>query len=96
MTDEEKRPPTNIRRYRQQSEHRLLALVVFALVVVGGGLIALILGPEALITALPCLLGAAALILGLWLLFVVVERWLNRLDQAGRSAPEELDPTDKK
>ena len=94
MTDEEKRPPTNMRRYRRQSERRLLALVAFALVVVGGGLIALILGPEALVTALPCLLGAAALILGLWLLFVGIERWLNRLDRVGRSEPEAPNLTD--
>jgi membrane protein implicated in regulation of membrane protease activity len=65
-------------------------MIIFCLVVVGGALIALILGPEALITALPCLLGAAGLILGLWLLFVIIQWWLDRLDRVGRSEPKIL------
>ena len=93
MARDDKPPPTNMRRYRRQSERKLLALVIFALVVVGGGLIALIYGPGALLTALPCLLGGAALILGLWLLFSLVERWLKRLDRVGRSDPEARDRT---
>jgi hypothetical protein len=55
-----------------------LLLVVLVLIVVGGGLIALIYGPGALLTALPCLLGGAAMIALLYLLFVVAERWVNR------------------
>jgi hypothetical protein len=55
-----------------------LILVVVVLVFVGGGLIALIYGPGALLTALPCLLGGAGAILLLYLLFALAERWANR------------------
>jgi len=72
------RPPTDLRRQRQQTERRLLLLVIVVLVFVGGGLIALIYGPGAYLTALPCLLGGAGAILVLYLLFALAERWLNR------------------
>ena len=72
------RPPTDTRRQRKQTERRLLALVVVVLVVVGGSLIALIYGPGALLTALPCLLGGSGAILLLYLLFALAERWAKR------------------
>jgi hypothetical protein len=72
------RPPTDARRARKRQERQLLALVVAVLVVVGGGLIALIYGPGALITALPCLLAGAGAILALYLLFLLAERWVDR------------------
>jgi hypothetical protein len=72
------RPPTDLRRQRKQTERRLLLLVVIALVFVGGGLIALIYGPGALLTALPCLLGGAGAVVSLYLLFALAERWANR------------------
>ncbi|MCP4428012.1 MAG: hypothetical protein GY803_26295, partial [Chloroflexi bacterium] len=50
-------------------------MVIFTLVLVGGGLIALIWGPTALLTSLPCLLGGAALILVPWGLLTAVEKW---------------------
>jgi len=70
-------PPTDMRRWRKQEENRLLMLALLVLVVVGGGLIGIFFGPGTLWTALPCLFGGAAIILGLWLLLNVVERWLN-------------------
>ena len=70
--------PTDARRARKRQERQLLALVMAVLVVVGGGLIALIQGPSALITALPCLLAGAGAILILYLLFLLVERWITR------------------
>ena len=73
-----RRLPTDRRRQRKQTERRLLALVVGVLVLVGGGLIALIYGPSALLTALPCLLGGAGAIVVLYLLFALAERWANR------------------
>ena len=90
-----KSPSSSPRRNRRDSELRLVGLVIFCLVVVGGALIALILGPEALITALPCLLGAAGLIVGLWLLFAIIQKWLDRLDRVGRSEPKTLDASKK-
>jgi hypothetical protein len=73
-----KRPPTDLRRQRKQTERRLLILVVVVLVFVGGGLIALIYGPSALLTALPCLLGGAGAVSLLYLLFALAERWTSR------------------
>jgi hypothetical protein len=72
------RPPTDLRRKGKQTERRLLVLAVLVLVFVGGGLIALIYGPSALLTALPCLLGGAGAIVLLYLLFALAERWANR------------------
>jgi hypothetical protein len=53
-------------------------LVATVLVVVGGVLIALVYGPSALVTALPCLLAGAATIAILYLFFAIAERWLKR------------------
>jgi hypothetical protein len=70
--------PTDARRARKRQERQLLALVIGVLVIVGGTLIALVYGPGALLTALPCLLGGAGAILILYLLFLLAERWVNR------------------
>jgi hypothetical protein len=78
QTDGEQRPPTDRRRARKRQERQLLALAVGVLVIVGGALIALVYGPGALITALPCLLAGAAAILLLYLLFLLAERWIDR------------------
>lgn len=71
--------PDNPRRDRQRDDRTLVILVVAVLLLVGGGLIALILGPEALVGALPCLCTAAGLVLGPWLLLVALERWRDRI-----------------
>jgi len=81
MANAEKRPSTNLRRFRRESDRKYLLLVIFTLVVVGGGLIALILGPEALLTALPCLLGGVLLILVPWLLLTAIEKWRDWMEQ---------------
>jgi len=85
MSDD-KLPPTNMRRYRRESDRKFLYLVIFTLVVVGGTLIALIYGPGALLTALPCLLAGAALILVPWLLLTAAEKWRDRTDRAEMEA----------
>lgn len=72
--------PGNMRHYRRQSDNRLLALVIFVLVVVGGGLIGLIFGWQALATAVPCLLGGAFLILVPWGLLTLAEKWRNKME----------------
>jgi hypothetical protein len=77
-----KLPPTNMRRFRRESDRKFLYLVIFTLVVVGGGLIALIYGPGSLLTALPCLLIGAALILVPWLVLTVFEKWRDRMERA--------------
>jgi hypothetical protein len=88
----DKLPSTNMRRFRRESDRKFLYLVIFTLVVVGGGLIALIYGPGALLTALPCLLAGAALILVPWLALTVLEKWHDRMERAEWAA---LDLTNK-
>jgi hypothetical protein len=72
--------PTNTRRHRQETDRRLLILVMFTLVVVGGALIGLIFGWEALATAVPCLLGGAFLILVPWALLTLMEKWRDTIE----------------
>ncbi len=69
------RPPTDYRQHRRQTERRLLYAVLATLVVVGGGLIALIFGPEVGISGLICLLFGGGAIVALWLLLTLAERW---------------------
>ena len=71
-------PPTDDRGRRQREERQLLALVALALILVGGGVIALIYGWTALLTALPCLFSGAGAILLLYLLLLLLEKWLKR------------------
>lgn len=86
LPEKQGNPPTNTRRERRQAERKYLLLVLFGLVVVGGGLIALIFGPEALLTALPCLLGGVVLIVSPWLLLTALEKWRERADAAAWAA----------
>lgn len=65
---------------KDKDEKRLLFLVIFTLVVVGGGLIGLIFGWEALLTAVPCLLGGAFLIFVPWGLLTLAGKWRDRMD----------------
>lgn len=73
-------PGANLRRYRQESDKKLLLLVIFMLVVFGSGLIGLIFGWQALLTSLPCLLGGALLILIPWGLLSLAEKWRQRME----------------
>ena len=74
-----RRQPTDYRRARKRRERQMLVMVLLTLVVVGGGLIGLIFGPESLIGALPCLFAGAGAILVLYVIFVLAERWVNRV-----------------
>ncbi len=80
MAGYERGTATNTRRFRRDSDRNALLLVIFTLVIIGGGLIAWLLEPLALLTALPCLIGGAVMLSGLWLLLTVVERWRARSD----------------
>ncbi len=70
-------PPTDYRRYRRQTDRRLLLLVIGGLLIIGGGLIYIIYGRWALATGLACLLPGAGLILFLWGLLSLIERWVK-------------------
>jgi fatty acid desaturase len=69
--------PTDYRRYRRETDRRLLLAVIGVLVVGGGALIGLVYGGWAAATGLICLLAGAAVILFLWLLLTLVERWVS-------------------
>ncbi len=70
--------PTDYRRYRAETDRRLLLAVVGFLIVVGGALIGIVYGGWAAATGLICLLAGAGVILFLWLLLTVIERWVNQ------------------
>jgi len=74
----DRQPATDMRRLHKQNERRILVITLVTLTVVGGGLIGLFFGPIEMLAALPCLLGGAGAILGLWLLLVWVEHWLEK------------------
>jgi preprotein translocase subunit SecY len=76
-----------MRDYRRKSDQKYLILVLLTLVVVGGALIASILGSSALLTSLPCLLGGAGLILVPWFLLSALERWRDRLERPDYNPP---------
>ncbi len=86
MSENEELPPANPRRHHQANDRKFLIMVIFTLVVVGGGLIALVFGPVALLTALPFLLGGALLILVPWGLLTAVQKWRDHMEQAEREA----------
>ena len=70
-------PPTDYRRIRRSQDRRQLWMVVGGLLIIGGGLIYLIYGKWALATGLLCLIPGAGLILFLWGLLSVIERWVG-------------------
>ncbi len=69
------RPPTDLRRLRRDTNRRLLVLVLFVLVAVGGGLIALLYGGPAAMLGIACLLAGAGAILVIWLALSLIGKW---------------------
>lgn len=67
--------PTDLRKYRRQTERRLTIAVVVFLVLVGGGLIGLIYGPSAALLGISCLLLGAGIIGLLFAILTLMERW---------------------
>ncbi|VAW30995.1 hypothetical protein MNBD_CHLOROFLEXI01-5070 [hydrothermal vent metagenome] len=80
MDDNEKRPSSS-REIRKDDNQSFLILVIFTLVVVGSVLIGLIYGGTAVLTALPCLLGGALLILLPWGMLTLIEKWRNSMTE---------------
>jgi hypothetical protein len=71
------RPPTDYRKIRRRTDRQMLWLVLGGLLLFGGGLIYLIYGKWALATGLLCLIPGTGLILFLWGLLTLVERWMD-------------------
>ena len=74
---EPRRKPEDTRRGRRVRERELLVLVALTLIVVGGGVVGVIYGLEALLGALPCLAGGAGAVLALYGLLALAERWVR-------------------
>ena len=66
------------RRHWNQTQIRLILGGLAVLVVIGGGLVWLLYGSAAAITAVACLLGFAAVLGLLWLILGLLERWAKR------------------
>lgn len=64
-------------RHRRQTQARLIVAGLLVLLVVGGGLVWLFYGFTAAVTAVLCLLGAAAVFALLWLILALLERWVK-------------------
>ena len=75
--DTHQQAPIDYRRLRKRHDRQLLWLVLGGLLIIGGGLIYLIYGRWALATGLLCLLPGAGLILFLWGLLSLIERWVG-------------------
>ncbi len=69
------RQPTDLRRLRRDTYRRLLLLALFVLVVVGGGLIALVYGAPAAMLGIACLLAGAGAIVAIWLALSLIGKW---------------------
>ncbi len=69
--------PTDYRGLRHRLDRELLFWVIALLLVVGGGLIGLIYGGGALILGLSCLVVGAGVILLLWGILTLIERWAS-------------------
>jgi protein-S-isoprenylcysteine O-methyltransferase Ste14 len=95
MSKDNETPPSNTRRFSQDSDRKYLYLVLFTLVVVGGLLIAIIYGPQSLLTALPCLLGGAALILLPWTVLTLIQKWRDGIEEGARREAEAIDAAGK-
>jgi hypothetical protein len=65
------------RRHWRQTQVRLILGGLAVLIVVGGGLVWLLYGRAAALTAVSCLLAAAAVLALLWLLLTFLERWVK-------------------
>ena len=70
-------PSSDLRAYRRQSDRRLLVAVILVLVVGGLGLIGLIYGWPAMLTAMPCLVAGAVIIALLYFILALLERWVG-------------------
>ncbi|MER2600163.1 MAG: hypothetical protein ABTQ73_11650 [Caldilineales bacterium] len=71
------RPPTNTRSQRRRNDRALFLAVIAVLLIGGSGLITLIYGREAFITAFVCLTVGAAVLFLLWAILGFIERWVE-------------------
>jgi hypothetical protein len=68
----------DLRAFRRKEDRRLIFVVMAFLVVVGGAAIGLVYGWQTAATGAVCLAGGAGVLGLLWLILVIVERWVGR------------------
>lgn len=65
------------RRHSQQTQGRLIVAGLALLIIVGGGLVWLLYGNIAAVSAVACLLVAVGLVGLLWLILSLLEKWVK-------------------
>jgi hypothetical protein len=74
--------PTNYRAMKRRTERNLIAGGFIILLIVGGGLVGLIYGLNAMLQSWLCIGGAVAVLSGIWLIFKVIEKFINSTDES--------------
>jgi protein-S-isoprenylcysteine O-methyltransferase Ste14 len=77
MSSEKRRRSFSPDRHRRQTQARLIVGGLLILLGIGGGLVWLIYGRSAAMTAVVCLLAAAGILGLLWLILTLLERWVK-------------------
>lgn len=72
-----KKPSFDTGRHRRQTQSRLVIGGLLVMLGVGGGLVWLIYGGAAAVTAVACLLGGAGIFGLLWLILTLLELWVK-------------------
>jgi ABC-type uncharacterized transport system permease subunit len=67
----------SVDRHQRQTQNRLIIGGFLILMGVGGGLLWALYGGAAAVTAVACLLAAAGLFGGLWLILTLLELWVK-------------------
>jgi hypothetical protein len=72
------RPILDLRAWRRREDRRLVLVIMLFLVIIGGIAIGIVYGWGTAATGAMCLLVGAGLFGLLWLILVLIERWLGR------------------
>ena len=81
MTDDEKPAHQNVDKIRKENDRKFLYMAILTLILLGGGLIAFIWGPGALLTSFPFLLIGALLIALPYGVLLLLEKVVRRYDE---------------
>ena len=68
----------DLRAWRRREDRRLALVIMLFLVVVGGIVIGLVYDWDVALTGAVCLMAGAAIFGLLWLILLLVERWVGR------------------
>jgi len=68
----------DLRAWRRREDRRLILIIILFLVAVGGVVIGLVYGWGTALTSVLCLAIGAAILGLLWLILLLVERWVER------------------